>query len=126
MDLDIGGECDRHFGEADILNDEGVDSAVLCEAELIGSGFELTGEDEGVHGEEAFDAMLVEKSHQFGKVFVGEVVGAETGIEGGKAKVDGIGTGRDGGAGAVPVASGREEFGCEVGLQGGDSLTPNC
>ena len=119
VDLDIGGEVDRHFGESDILNDEGVDAAFLREAELVGGGFELTGEDEGVHGEEAFDPMLVEEGHELGEILVGEVVGAQAGIEGGEAKIDGIGPSGDGGAGAVPVASGREKFGCEVGLQGG-------
>lgn len=118
VNLDVGGEFDGHFGESDVLNDEGVDPAFLCEAELVGSGFEFTSEDEGVHGEEAFDPVLVEKGHELGKVLVGEVVSAQAGIEGGETKVDGVRTSGDGGAGAVPVASWGEKFGCEVGLQG--------
>ena len=120
MNLDVGGEFDRHLGKTDILNDEGVDFAFLGEAELVGGGFELTSKDEGVHGEEAFDPVLVEKGHELGEVLVGEIVGSQAGIEGGETKIDGIGTSGDGGAGAVPVAGWGKKFGCEVGLQGGE------
>lgn len=122
MNLDIGGEFDRHFRKADVLNNEGVDFAFLREAELVGGSFEFTREDEGIHGEEAFHSMFVQKGHQLGQVVLGEVVGAQASVEGREAKVDGVCTGGDGSAGAVPVAGWGEEFGCKVRLQEGGSV----
>ncbi len=85
---------------------------------------EFGGEDEGVEGDVTFDAVGVEEGHQAGEVFFGEVVGAKAGIEAGHAEVDGVGAVGDGGAGAVPVTGGREEFGEEghwdCGLRIGD------
>ena len=45
------------------MNDEGIDFTFLCETELFGCGFEFPREDEGVHGEEAFDSVLMKKGH---------------------------------------------------------------
>lgn len=113
VDFDLGSELGSHFGEAEVLNDGGVDAGVLRVLELAGGGIEFAGEDEGVHGEEALHAVAVEEFHEFGEVLFGEVVGAEAGVEGGEAEVDGVGASGDGGAGAVPVSGGGEEFGLE-------------
>ena len=47
----------------------------------------------------------------FGEVGLGKVFGAETCIEGGQAKVDGVGACGNRGFEALPVASRGEEFG---------------
>jgi len=62
----------------------------------------------------------VEEGHQLGEVGFGEIVGAQAGVEFRHAEVDRIGPGGDGGAGAVPVAGGAEEFGREVGVHEGE------
>ncbi len=95
-----------HFRETEILNDEGIDSGGGDEAELLFRCLQLAGEDEGVHGDEAFDAVLVEVVHELGEIFLGEIVGAKAGVEFRQTEVDGIGTGGDGGACAVPVSGG--------------------
>ena len=115
VEFDVWGDFSGHFGKAEVLDDEGVDSGAGDEPELAFGGFEFAGEDEGVHRDEAFDAVLVEEVHQLGEVVFGEVVGAEAGVESGETEEDGVGTGGDGGAGAVPVSGGAEEFGFDHG-----------
>jgi len=109
--LDVGGEDRSHFCKAEVLDDEGVDSTFLGEAQLFGSGLKFSREDEGVHGEEAFDPVFMEKGHQLGEIVLSEVVGSQACVEGGKTKEDGIGTGSNGRTGAIPVASWGQEFG---------------
>ena len=117
METEAGGDFFDEFGEAEVLDDDGIDAAVL-EVEELGFGVrEFGGEDEGVEGDVTFDAMGVEEGHEAGEVFLGEVVGAQAGIEPGHAEKDGVGTVGDGGAGTVPVAGGGEEFG-ERGHEG--------
>jgi hypothetical protein len=53
----------------------------------------------------------VEVVDDFGEVGFGEVFGADTSVEGGKAEVYGVGTSGNRGFKANPVASGGEEFG---------------
>lgn len=92
------------FGEAKILDDEGVDSGGADEAELCFGGGDFSGEDECVHGDEAFDTVFVEVGDELREVFCGEVVGAQAGVEFGESEVDGVCACGDGGACAVPVS----------------------
>ena len=81
MELYFRGDEASHLCEAEILDDEGVDSGGGDGAELFLRSLQFVGEDEGVHGNEAFDPVLVEVGHEFWEVFFGEVVGAEAGVE---------------------------------------------
>ena len=123
MDLDVGSKFDCHFSEAVILDDKGVDSAFLSQAKLLGGGFKFSREDESVHGEESLDPMFVKKVHELAKLISSEVVSSQAGVESGKPEVNGIGACRNGCAGAIPIAGRREEFGCEVELQGGSVVS---
>jgi hypothetical protein len=113
VEAEAGGDAFDKFGEAEVLDDDGVDAGVFEVAELGFGVGEFGGEDEGVEGDVTFDAVGVEEGHQAGEVFFGEVVGAEAGVEAGHAEVDGVGAVGDGGASAVPVTGGGEEFGEE-------------
>ena len=113
VEAEAGGDLFDEFGEAEVLDDDGVDAGVFEVAELGFGVGEFGGEDEGVEGDVAFDAVGVEEGHQAGEIFFGEVVGAQAGVEAGHAEVDSVGTVGDSGAGAVPVAGGGEEFGEE-------------
>ncbi len=107
------GDSFDEFSQAKVLNDDGIDARFLKEAELGFCGGEFGGEDEGVEGDVAFHAVRVEEGHQGGEVVGGKVVGPQAGVELGHAEVDGVGPVGDGGASAVPVAGGGEQFGDE-------------
>ena len=111
VEFHVGDGFPGQFGEADVLDDEGVHAGLADEAEAGEGGIDFRGEHEGVHGDEAFDAVFVEVGEEFGEVGFGEIVRAEAGVEIGEAEVDGIRAGGDRGAGAVPVSGGGEEFG---------------
>ena len=104
MKFDVGDDFPGHFCETEILNDEGIDSGFADKSELFFSGFDLVGEDQGVHGDETFDAVFVKISHELGEIGFGKIIGAETRVEFGQTEVDGIGTSGDSSAGAVPVS----------------------
>lgn len=106
MELHMWDDFPSHLGETEILDNQGIDSGGSDEAELGFGGFELSGEDEGIHGDESFDSVLVEVGHQIREILFGEIVSAESGVEFRQTKVNGIGTGGDGSASAVPVSSG--------------------
>ena len=116
--MELDGRCDfaGHFCQAEVLDDQGIDSSFGDQPKLALGGFEFTGEDQGVHRDKAFDAVLVEELHQFGQVVFTKIVGPDAGVEGGKTEVNGVGTGGDGGAGAVPVAGRAEKLGLEGGV----------
>jgi hypothetical protein len=113
VEAEAGGDAFDEFGEAEVLDDDGVDAGVFEVAELGFSVGEFGGEDEGVEGDVTFDAVGVEEGHQAGEIFFGEVVGAQASVEAGHAEVDSVGTVGDSGAGAVPVTGGGKEFGEE-------------
>lgn len=104
MELDLWDDFTCHFRESEILDNEGIDTGFADQAKLFFCGFDLVGEDQGVHGDETFDSVFVKISHELGEIGFGKIVGAETGVEFGKTEVDGIGTSGDSGAGAVPVS----------------------
>jgi hypothetical protein len=63
--------------------------------------------------------VLVEELHERGQILFPEVVGAETSVETREAEINGVGAIGDRGAGAVPIAGGREEFRLGAGGCGG-------
>ena len=111
VDVEGGGERVDEFGDAEVLDDDGIDARGGDGFDVFDRGFEFVGEDEGVESEEAFDVVGVEVIHDPGKFFEREVGGAVAGVELIEAEVDGIGAVGDGGAHGIPVAGGREKFG---------------
>src|SRR4051812_32963676 len=119
MEMEARRERLDHAGETDVLHDDGVDACGIEFPKLLLGIGQLTGEDEGVEGAVAADVVLVKELHEFGKVLLGEVVRAQASVEARHAEVDRVGAIGDGGAGAVPVASGGEEFGFGAGKKFG-------
>ncbi|OQB92401.1 MAG: hypothetical protein BWX86_01839 [Verrucomicrobia bacterium ADurb.Bin122] len=110
VDREIGRERADEAGDADVLHDGGIDSGGDDGAQVALGVGEFVGEDEGVEGDVAAHAALVEERHEPGQVGEREVVGAHAGVEALEAEVDGIGAVFDGGAHALPVAGGREQL----------------
>ena len=102
------GSCEP--GEADILNDDGIDARLGEEAELGGGGWQFLREDEGIHGHEAADAAVVQEPHHFREVGFREIIGAEPGIEARQAEVHCVRSIGDGGAHAFKIPGWGEEF----------------
>ena len=111
VEFEVRGDGAGEEGEADVLDDDGVDAGGFEETELVGGGGEFAGEDERVHGHEAADPAVVEELHDGGEIGFGEVVGAETCVEAREAEVDGVGAVGDGGPDAFEVAGWGEQFG---------------
>ncbi len=98
------------LGEAEVLDDQGIDIGRGDFAQLCFGGFQFAGEDEGVHCHESLHAMAVKVVHEFRQVFIGEIIGAESGVEAWQPEVDCIRPSRDGRTCAVPVSSWGEQF----------------
>ena len=111
MDREVRGQGADEATDPDVLHDGGIDPARDDAAEVVLGVGEFVGEDEGVEGDVALDAAAVEKRHQRGQVGLREVFRAHAGIEAFEAEVDRVGPVFEGGARALPVAGGSEEFG---------------
>ena len=117
MEREAGRDGGREFRQSQVLHDDGIDTAGFQPLQLLCGIVDLRRKDQGVHGHESLHAVAVEKFHQLRQVLVGEIGGAQAGIEARQAEVDGIRATGDGGAGAVPIAGGREEFGSGGGFR---------
>lgn len=87
----------------------------------VGEGVRKLGsENERVHRDVPFYPVRMEKTHQLRQGIQCEIVGAQAGVEAVQAEVDGIRAVGDGGAGAVHVSGGGQQFGANIaGAQGG-------
>jgi hypothetical protein len=93
------------------LDNQGVDPSLIHEAkETFGLG-EFRGENKNIHGEITAASPRVEVVHYLREILLGKVFRPETGVEGGQAEIDRIGSGGYGGLKTVPIPRRREEFG---------------
>lgn len=106
----------RELCEAEILNNQRIDARVIDGAKLILGGLKLVRKNQRVHGHEPLHAVVVKKFHQLGQVFEGEIIGAKAGVKLRQTEENRVCSCGDGGAGAIPVASGAEEFGSRGGV----------
>ncbi len=111
MDGEGGAHLLDEAGDAQVLDDHGIDAGTGDGFEIIGGGKEFIGEDQSVEGDEAFDIVGMEVLHDAGKFRDGEIGGAVAGVEIAEAEVDGVSAVGDGGAHGFPVAGGCKEFG---------------
>ena len=111
MELNLRANRLGEADEAEILDDESVNLRCGGEVEESFRLRKLRGEDKNVHCEVAASATGMEVFHDQRKIFLGEVFGAETRVEGGESEIDGVGAGGDGGLEAVPIAGWGKEFG---------------
>ena len=136
VDGEVGGDFADETADAGVLDDGGVHARGDDGAQVVLGVGELVGEDEDVEGDVAADAALVEKLHERGEVGLREVFGAHAGVETLEAEVNGVGAILDGGAHALPVAGGGEQFrtheragcgrsGCGSGENGGHGRGAN-
>lgn len=87
----------------------------------VGEGVrQLGGENERIHGHVPLHAVRVKETHQFRKGIQREVVCAQTGVETVQTEINGVCAIGYGGAGAVHVPGGSQQFGTQVsGPEGG-------
>jgi len=111
VEMEIGHHRPRHRRESEVLHDDRIDSARTEVSQLLRRVFEFGREDERVKGNKSPHPVAMEESHQLGQILVREVVRPNPRVEAGHAEVNRIGPVRHGGAGALPVAGGCEEFG---------------
>ena len=119
MQLDVRSDRARKLCQPEVLDDQRVHSGGRDPPELVLGGFHFTGENEGIHRHESFDAVAVQELHQLLEIRLDEIVGAQPGIEARQAEIDRIRPGGHGGTGAVPVPCRGKKFGCRVGGHGG-------
>ena len=100
--------CD--LGEADILNDHGIDSGVVQCLEFRDGVGQLVGENQDIQRHIALHSVAVEEAHHLGQILLAEVVGAHAGVEFREAKKNGVRAIRHGGFEAIPVPGRREKF----------------
>jgi hypothetical protein len=108
VDRKIGRERADESADPDVLDDGGIDTGGDDGAQVRFGVGQLGGEYERVERDVAADAAMVEKLHERGQIGLREIFRAHAGVETLEAEVDGIGAVFDGGAGAFPVAGGRE------------------
>jgi len=78
------------------LNDNGIDLGFPHPAKQSFGFGEFGRKDQNIEGEVSATTAGMEVIHDEGEVGFSEIFGSETSIEGGKAKVDGIGTSGNG------------------------------
>ncbi len=110
MDGEIRRQPANHPADADVLDDGGVDSGGDDRAQVVLRPGEFVGEDEGVKGHVAAHTPAMEKRHQLRQIGGREIACAHARIEAIEPEVDRVGAVLDRGAGARPVAGGREQL----------------
>ncbi len=120
VDGKVGREVANEPADADVLHDGGIDPGGDDGAQIFLSGGHFVFKNERIEGDIAFYAAPMEKFHEFGQIIAGKILRAHPGVELVQAEVDGIGAVLHGGAGAFPVAGGREQFrqARRIGLRG--------
>ena len=103
MDGKIRRDGADQAADADVLHDGGVDAGRDHAAHIILRLGQLVGEDQGVEGDIAPNAALMEERHQLGQLGHGEVAGPHAGIEPLQPEIDRIGAVLHRGAHARPV-----------------------
>ena len=113
VDFQVGGDAAGDLGHGHVLDDDGVGPGG-GDAGQGAAGFgQLVVEDEGVEGDVAARAALVQGAHDVGQFAEGEAdFGA--GGEVGETEVDGVGPGFDGGVELGPVPGRAHDFGLGV------------
>ena len=111
VEMQVGHHGPGHRGEAEVLHDDRVDPRVTKEPELLRRVREFAGKNERVESHETPHPVGVEEVHQLRQVLLGEVICSKPRIEAWHAKEDRVRPVRHGGARAVPVARGGEQFG---------------
>ena len=102
----------RQARGAEILNEDRVCSGARDGGERLFRNGQLAVEHERVEGDEALHALAMQEVENARQFLDGEVVGARPRIEpAAQPEVDGVRSGRDGGAQAFFLAGGREELG---------------
>lgn len=109
VELEIGGDLAGEAEDAQVLHDEGVDAGFGNGGDGAGGFDEFVFEDEGVEGEVAADAALVQGAHdggEFGKIEANFGAGGEV-LE---AEVAGVGASFDGGPQLGPMPGGAHDL----------------
>ena len=104
MDLHLRADFPGQADQTQILNDDGVRLG-FCDPAKESFGFgQFRGEDQHIEGEISTSSAGMEVIDNQGEIGLSEVLGPETGIEGGEAEINGIGTGGNGSFEALPIA----------------------
>jgi len=112
MNREIRRELANPAAYSHVLHDGGVHSGRNDGAQVLVSLSHFVGEHERVEGDEALHALAMQEVENARQFLDGEVVGARPRIEpAAQPEVDGVRSGRDGGAQAFFLAGGREELG---------------
>ena len=103
-------EFTRQNGDAQILNEDGVDAGLIEHDQLaLGIG-QLVSENKYVQRAKGTHVVLVEKPDQLRQLFVGEIVGAHPRVEPRQAEIHCVRSVGDGGACALHITGGSDQF----------------
>ena len=104
---DLGGQTHQ----PDVLNDQGIDTRAVQEAQIFRGIIEFTGEDKGIERHVGLYPMAVAERRYLWEFLLGEVVGAQPGIEARETEEYRIGTVGHGSLEAIPSSGGSKQFG---------------
>ena len=110
VDFEVWGDRADQSGEAEVLNDHGVNARLDDQSDGFLQVGELVGKDKRVERDVTTDAASMQEGHDFGQVGPAEVGGACPRIVAWEPEINGIGPVFDGRDHAFPVARGSEEF----------------
>ena len=105
-----GGQLAGEPGQADVLDDQGVDASGGGLQHQLPGGLELAGEEQHVDGEEAAHAAPVQPLHHLGEVGGLEVFSPQPGVQHLHAEVHRIGAIGDGSPERLPATGRGEQF----------------
>ena len=71
--------CQTH--QTDVLDDQRIDAATVKEAQVLGGVIEFSGEDKGIERHVGLHPVAVAECGDFGKLLLGKIIGAQSGIE---------------------------------------------
>ena len=81
----------RQTHQTDVLNDQRIDAGTVQEAQVLRRVIEFSGEDKGIERHVGLHPVAVAEGGDLGKLLLGEIIGAQSGIEAGQAEEHRIG-----------------------------------
>ena len=91
MDGKLRDDRGRQTHQTDVLDDQRIDAGTVQEAQVLRRVIEFSGEDKGIERHVGLHPVAVAEGGDLGKLLLGEIIGAQAGIEAGQAEEDRIG-----------------------------------
>jgi hypothetical protein len=111
MDGKLRNDRSRQTHQTDVLDDQRIDVGTVQEAQVLGGIIEFSGKDKGIERHVSLHPVAVAKGSDLGKLLLGEIIGAQSGIEAGQTEEHRIGAIGNRRLQAIPSTGRGEKFG---------------